>query len=115
MPKRSKASYLADQTVGNFIVGELIPLKNCWLRVAHVEQGVLILALDGYTTRGIEILEQLKANVMARIAEENANTTANETVSPPDGGRTAEDNPSRAGDEAGSEPDPAATPDISKG
>jgi len=68
MTKRSRRP--VDDVVGQFWVGESIPLKNCWLRVAHVENGVLVLALDGFTQRGMDILADLKAQQMAQDFQE---------------------------------------------
>lgn len=45
---------------GDFRIGENLPLKGLNFKVAHVEKGVLILALDGFTKAGIEALARLK-------------------------------------------------------
>lgn len=57
-----KTAYRHNE-VGNFSAGELLPIKNCWFRIAHVEPGVLILALDGFTQAGIEALARIKAEL----------------------------------------------------
>lgn len=57
----------ADRVVGQFRLGQLIPLHGCWLRVAAVEPGVLVLALDSYTPRGQEILDELRAKMTAEM------------------------------------------------
>lgn len=54
----------------NFASNELLPIKNCWFRIAHVEEGVLVLALDGFTKRGIEIVGELRAKLMEQQLEE---------------------------------------------
>lgn len=62
----------AERVVGAFRLGESLPLKGCWLRVAAVEPGVLVLTLTGYTGRGQELLEELKAKVATAAIEEGA-------------------------------------------
>lgn len=59
-----------DDVIGQFQYGELIPLKGCWLRVAHIEDGVLVLALDSFTKRGQEIIEDMKAKAFAADLKE---------------------------------------------
>ena len=65
----------AERVIGAFQIGELLPIKGCWLRVAVVEPGVLVLALDSYTQRGEEILEELRAQMATeQIAPEEGAT-----------------------------------------
>ena len=59
---------------GDFRPGETIPLKGLNFQVAHVEQGVLILALKGFTKAGIESLARLKAEY-DQEQEENEKAT----------------------------------------
>lgn len=92
--------------MGVFTPGENIPLKSCWFKVAHVEDGVLVLALDGYTKRGIEIIAHLRAQLYA-------NTNTNEAIHTTDGDGALANNPSGAQIEAGEQHDLAAAPDIS--
>lgn len=46
--------------VGNFNIGEHLPIKGCDFTVAHIEEGVVVLALRGFTKRGIAVLEEIK-------------------------------------------------------
>jgi len=71
MTKRAKRPEYTSQgarVIGEFRVGESIPLKGCWLKVAHVETGVLVLALESYTKRGQEILDEMKARMAVELA-----------------------------------------------
>jgi len=60
------------ERIGQFQIGQLVPLQGCWLRVAVVEPGVLVLALDGYTGRGKEVLEELWTQMALSAPEEGA-------------------------------------------
>jgi hypothetical protein len=51
----------ALETFARFQVGEKFPAKGCWFSVAHVEEGVVVLAMAGFTGRGVECIAQMKA------------------------------------------------------
>lgn len=55
-----KSAYRLGQP-GDFRLGETIPLKGLNFEVAHIETGVMILALRGFTKAGIDALTRLKA------------------------------------------------------
>lgn len=63
----TKRTRYPQDSVGNFAIGELIPLKNCFLRVAHIEEGVVVLALAGFTKRGEEIIDELKTKYQQEL------------------------------------------------
>jgi hypothetical protein len=72
MSKKSrKSASLPIETVGQFRVGEKFPAKGCWFSVAHVEPGVVILALEGYTQAGIDSLAQIKAKFQETLDNDN--------------------------------------------
>jgi hypothetical protein len=58
-----------ERVLGAFRPGESLPIKGCWLKVAAVEPGILVLTLTGYTKAGLELLEQLKARANAEALE----------------------------------------------
>lgn len=53
-----------------FAIGESIPLKGAWLKVAHIEEGVLILTLDNFTKAGVAALAKLKVELLLEQRDE---------------------------------------------
>ena len=74
-----KSAYRLGQP-GDFRPGETIPLKGLNFQVAHVETGVLILALKGFTKAGIEALARLKAEYDQQQGEQD--NSINDTTVP---------------------------------
>lgn len=57
----TKKSTFRLGTPGDFRPGEILPLKGLNFQVAHVEKGVLILELKGFTGAGLRAMAKLKA------------------------------------------------------